>query len=156
MRDRRGFSFVELLAVMAIIGLLARIALPRFGEVRTRALAARVVGDFEAVRVAAYDYHAATGQWPREYGAGVVPTELKGSLPSGFTFRRGDWTLDWENWSVATRRADRTGVVLGISVTTTDPMLRQEVIRMLGQGGGVRFTIGQRATFVVQSAGGAL
>ncbi len=45
MLDRRGMTFIELLLVFTIIGLLASIAMPRLGHMRNRALVATMKRD---------------------------------------------------------------------------------------------------------------
>ena len=42
-RARRGFSFIEILIVMIIIGLLARIAIPHYTDMKRRAIAASIM-----------------------------------------------------------------------------------------------------------------
>jgi prepilin-type N-terminal cleavage/methylation domain-containing protein len=151
--NRRGFSFIELLTVLVVIGTLVRIAVPAVREARRRAVAAQVIADFNAVRLAAIDYHADTGGWPRERATGRVPPELVSGLPRGFTFNRGPYQLDWENWDVRGRSRFRgTGVILGISMVTSDEVLRNAVEGLLG--GAVRFTVGNKVTFILQTEGG--
>ena len=50
---RRGFTIIELLAVMIVIGLLAGIALLKYIDLRHRARAVQVASDLETVRLAA-------------------------------------------------------------------------------------------------------
>ncbi len=158
MTRRRGFTLIELMMVAAIIGLLARIAIPRVSDAVRRARATRVIGDFQAIRIAAFDYHAASGEWPPDYGAGTIPPELVGSLPDGFSFNRDGYTLDWENWSLpgGTPTQPSTGILLGISVTVDDPQIGEAVIRMLGDGAGVRYAMGNTYTFMIVAIGTAL
>lgn len=50
MRAARGFTIIELLAVMAIIGALATIAIPRVFDAVEKAKIARAIGDIRALQ----------------------------------------------------------------------------------------------------------
>ena len=52
-RGRKGFTFIELLIVCAVMGILAGLAVLKYMDLRYRALSAQVVGDLEAIRLAA-------------------------------------------------------------------------------------------------------
>lgn len=81
-----GMTLVELLTVMAIIGILAGIALPIFRTSVARADAARVVADVRAVRMAAAEYISQHDAFPASGDWGEVPPELLPFLPDGFSF----------------------------------------------------------------------
>lgn len=148
---RAGFTLIELLIVVAIIGILARFAIPSYAHMKRRAVAAKIVGDFNAVRLAAFDYHAGTSAWPPEAATGVVPPLLVKSLPGGFTFKRTGYNLDWENWTVS--GSGTTGILLGISVSTTDALLGAQVLKLLQSNSVARFTTGTKYTFIIQAVG---
>jgi len=44
-REKKGFTLIELLIVVVIIGILAAIAIPKFGEVRDRAFMSAAAAD---------------------------------------------------------------------------------------------------------------
>jgi type IV pilus assembly protein PilA len=50
--DKKGFTLIELLIVVVIIGILAAIAIPRFGETRDRAFISAMQSDLNQVRTA--------------------------------------------------------------------------------------------------------
>jgi general secretion pathway protein G len=47
---RLGFTVIELMAVVAIVGLLAAVGLPKFREFREKALIARAIGEIHALQ----------------------------------------------------------------------------------------------------------
>ena len=56
--NRRGFTFIELLTVMVVIGLLASIGVPRIRSMKERAYQATLRSDLGALRTAQEAYYA--------------------------------------------------------------------------------------------------
>ena len=52
MNRRRGFTFIELLAVMLLLGALSSLAVPRFREYKTRAYLGAMRSDLGNLRIA--------------------------------------------------------------------------------------------------------
>jgi general secretion pathway protein G len=63
---RRGFSLIELLVVVVIVGLLASIAVPAYRDVQQRAYDAVVTADLNATRQAIEAYITNHGTLPDE------------------------------------------------------------------------------------------
>lgn len=92
---RRGFSLIELLTVMLIIGILAGIAIPQLRGAVGKADAARVVSDVNTIRLAAHDHLAEHSVFPSSGGQGSVPADMADDLPDGFPFSFEDVTYTW-------------------------------------------------------------
>jgi len=61
---KRGFTLIELMVVIAIIGLLAAIALPKFGDVASQAKVANVQGNISSLRTSIAMFYATDGDYP--------------------------------------------------------------------------------------------
>lgn len=128
--NRRGMTIIELLITLVIVGILANLALPAFAHMRRRADATHVIGDFAAIRVAAFDSYAATGRFPPSGAAGRVPAALVSALPAGFSFRYKSVTYRWRRWSLPNgmpRRRRSQTALLGLEVETRDRALLKAI-----------------------------
>lgn len=150
MKTKRGFSFLELLVTMIIIGLLASIAIPRYHDMKRRAVAASIIGDVHAIRIAAFTHYTEFGAFPPDAGAGQLPAQLVDNLPSGFTFDRPDYDYDWHVWSQATPSGGTESFV-GVTVIVNDTRLAAQLVKSAGPG-YLAVVTPSAVTFLVSSA----
>ena len=57
-RNSRGFTLIELLIVVVVIGVLAAIAIPKFGRTREKAIVASMKSDLKSLALAQESYSA--------------------------------------------------------------------------------------------------
>ena len=65
----KGFTLIELVVVIAILGILAGIAIPRFLDAQASAKGAKIVADLRTIDSAAMVYQAKTGSLPASIAA---------------------------------------------------------------------------------------
>lgn len=149
-RSQAGFTFVEVLIVMIIVGLLVRIAFPRYHEMKRQATAGKAASDYNAIKLASYAFHTEFQTWPAEAAPGVVPPELVNDLPEGFDFNRGEYTLDWQNWQLPNGlpQFPAQNMLMALSISTTDSLLALTILSKLGSR-TMHFTSGNTTTFVI-------
>jgi len=66
---RKGFTLVELIIVIIILGILAGAVVPIIAGNKQQAVTAKIGADLESIKSAAYLYRADTGQWPGAIGS---------------------------------------------------------------------------------------
>ncbi len=145
--SRRGFTFVEMLIVMIVLGLLAGLAVLKYIDLRHRALTAQATADLDAVRLAAYSAWYETGTWPDEEAAGVVPAGLAPYLAKNFSFDKPEYSFDWENL-VPPSGGTSGGMQLGVTVIASNEALRRSLVQTLGSKSPF-FVVGGNVTFVI-------
>lgn len=147
---RAGFTMIELMMTVTIVALLASIAVPKFRDIRRRATAAQLMGDFDVMRHAALSFYVDSQYFPDEAGTGDIPVNLKTYLPNGFTMKKPLWELDYENWALMTgTKWTKTGIIIGVSFTTADTALGRTAMKLIGNAPG--FTVGSRYTFLISA-----
>ena len=68
--DKRGFTLIELMIVVAIIGVIAAIALPAYRDYVKRARMSEVLNAIDAIATGVNEYHSAIGFFPSQsYGS---------------------------------------------------------------------------------------
>jgi prepilin-type N-terminal cleavage/methylation domain-containing protein len=78
---RAGFTLIELLIVVVIIGILASIAIPKFGSTKERAYLAKMKGDLRNLATAQESYNTDN----QTYYGGAVPNAILAYNPSSGT-----------------------------------------------------------------------
>lgn len=97
---RSGFTLVELLLVISIIGILVTLGLPFYQSARKAAYTSRAKAEFRAVAVALEQYALDNGGYPADVNRDLPPG-LESYLSTG-DWPKAPWpgsVYDWDNWS---------------------------------------------------------
>ncbi|HFA7099441.1 TPA: pilin [Neisseria gonorrhoeae] len=88
---QKGFTLIELMIVIAIVGILAAVALPAYQDYTARAQVSEAILLAEGQKSAVTEYYLNHGEWPKDNtSAGVAnPTEIKGKYVQSVTVANG-------------------------------------------------------------------
>ncbi|HFA5443561.1 TPA: pilin, partial [Neisseria gonorrhoeae] len=89
---QKGFTLIELMIVIAIVGILAAVALPAYQDYTARAQVSEAILLAEGQKSAVTEYYLNNGEWPENNGdAGVAssPTDIKGKYVESVTVEKG-------------------------------------------------------------------
>ncbi|EMT6451631.1 pilin, partial [Neisseria gonorrhoeae] len=89
---QKGFTLIELMIVIAIVGILAAVALPAYQDYTARAQVSEAILLAEGQKSAVTGYCPNHGKWPENNGdAGVAssPTDIKGKYVESVTVEKG-------------------------------------------------------------------
>ena len=102
MKNKKGFTLLELLVVVLIIGILAAIALPQYKKAVEKSKATQALTLLQTIYQSAMAYELATGNWPTSVD------DLDVNVPSDF-LQNGEWSINLNN----------TPLIKGVLLTRT-------------------------------------
>ncbi|OUC34181.1 pilin, partial [Neisseria meningitidis] len=89
---QKGFTLIELMIVIAIVGILAAVALPAYQDYTARAQVSEAILLAEGQKSAVTEYYLNHGIWPaNNSSAGVAstPSDIKGKYVQSVTVANG-------------------------------------------------------------------
>ncbi|HEZ9463372.1 TPA: pilin [Neisseria gonorrhoeae] len=88
---QKGFTLIELMIVIAIVGILAAVALPAYQDYTARAQVSEAILLAEGQKSAVTEYYLNNGIWPENNGdAGVASSSsIKGKYVESVTVEKG-------------------------------------------------------------------
>ncbi|HFA1023281.1 TPA: pilin, partial [Neisseria gonorrhoeae] len=88
---QKGFTLIELMIVIAIVGILAAVALPAYQDYTARAQVSEAILLAEGQKSAVTEYYLNHGEWPENNGAAGVASasDIKGKYVESVTVTNG-------------------------------------------------------------------
>ncbi|EMS2171557.1 pilin, partial [Neisseria gonorrhoeae] len=99
---QKGFTLIELMIVIAIVGILAAVALPAYQDYTARAQVSEAILLAEGQKSAVTEYYLNHGEWPANNGAAGVasPSDIKGKYVKSVTVAKGVVTAEMASSNV--------------------------------------------------------
>lgn len=95
-----GFSLLELIVVMTIIGLLVAITLPAYRDATQRAREATLKEDLVRMRKAIDEYYTDKGEYPPALEDLVTSSYLRGIPKDPITKSDATWLIEYAAWEM--------------------------------------------------------
>lgn len=80
MKTQKGFTLIELMIVVAIIGILAAVAIPAYSDYLKRSQVAEALGLLAGLKTPTEEWYGSKGTWPTS-----IANQLGGKLAGKYT-----------------------------------------------------------------------
>ncbi|ENX0514023.1 pilin [Neisseria gonorrhoeae] len=102
---QKGFTLIELMIVIAIVGILAAVALPAYQDYTARAQVSEAILLAEGQKSAVTEYYLNNGEWPENNtSAGVASaSDIKGKYVQKVEVENGVVTADGTDGTTGTK-----------------------------------------------------
>ena len=100
MKKQQGFTLIELMIVVAIIGILAAIAIPAYQDYTIRAQVSEGLNLSGGAKAAVSEFRMDTGRWATNNtiaGIATVPTDISGKYVVSVTVTNGLIQVEYGN-----------------------------------------------------------
>ncbi|ENW0370702.1 pilin, partial [Neisseria gonorrhoeae] len=99
---QKGFTLIELMIVIAIVGILAAVALPAYQDYTARAQVSEAILLAEGQKSAVTEYYLNNGEWPKDNGAAGVASasDIKGKYVKEVKVENGVVTAEMASSNV--------------------------------------------------------
>ncbi|MCX6806525.1 MAG: prepilin-type N-terminal cleavage/methylation domain-containing protein [Candidatus Berkelbacteria bacterium] len=109
----KGFTIIELLTVIFIIGILATIIIVKVSSARSSARYAKMLADFKTIANAADMYASKEGLYAPDVLRNIAPAFVPTYIPTWPTSPCPNTVYDWEDWSCTAGVCTGVGANLG-------------------------------------------
>ncbi|MBT8082916.1 MAG: pilin [Gammaproteobacteria bacterium] len=100
MKKQQGFTLIELMIVVAIIGILAAIAIPAYQDYTIRAQVSEGLNLAGGAKAAVSEFRMDRGEWPTDNtaaGIATTATDINGKYVTGVAVAQGVITVTYGN-----------------------------------------------------------